>query len=118
MKSWIAVPALGLGVAAILAFSTPAGGHRVMAAGSCVSTSVADLSVPEGVCLFSSETERVSQCKAHAALHEIKAEKEAMVWPLGIIELTADAAVGAWQVTMNFIGSIYDYAEEKGGDLI
>lgn len=89
----------------------------MMASGNCVRAAAVDFSVPEGVCLFSSETERVSQCKAHAAL-QIKADKEAMIWPLGIIELTTGAAVGAWQVTFDFLGSLYDFAEEKGGDLI
>jgi hypothetical protein len=118
MNSWIATPALGLGVAAILAFSTPPGGHRMMSSpASCVRAAAVDFTVPEGICLFSVDAKSVKSCTTHAALREAKAD-ETMIWPLGIIELTAGAAVGAWQVTFDFLGSLYDYAEEKGGDLI
>lgn len=119
MKTWIAVPALGLGVAAILAFSTPPGGHRMLASAGCVQSVSVDLTVPEGACLFSSEVDKVSQCKVHAARYAAAtAENDEMIWPLGIIELTAGAAVGAWQITIDFVGSLYDFAEEQGGELI
>ncbi len=85
---------------------------------SCARATQVDLSVPEGVCLFASETEGQSQCKAHAALYEARAERETMIWPLGIIELTAGAAVGAFQVTIGVLGSMYDFAAKTGGDLI
>ncbi len=120
MKSWIAIPALGLGVAAILAFSTPVGAnHGLLASGTCGKSTTFVLMAPQkDACVFSAGSDGAGQCKASAAVLVNPAEDEQMVWPGGIIDLTVAAAFGAYQATIDFVGSLYDYAEETGADLI
>lgn len=120
MKSWIAIPALGLGVAAILAFSTPVGAnHGLMASGACSKSTSFVLTAPrKDACVFAADAGGASQCKASAVVLATPAEDEQMIWPGGIIDLTVSAAFGAYQATIDFVGSLYNYAEETSDNLI
>ena len=44
-------------------------------------------------------------------------DAKALVWPGDFLEITANAAVEAWDATISFVEDLFGYAKENGLDI-
>lgn len=137
MKSWLIVPVFGLTLAIGL-LAVPA--QTVLRQPAVVATAVATTTsartvvavrvataerhdVMSDACVFSAEAMAAGaapQCGGAGIVAttyqpEQSVETEALVWPGDFLKLTAAAAGEAWDATLEFVGAIFGYANEKSG---
>ena len=134
MKAWFAVPAAAVAMTAALLMTPderfasadeatgnlPPAGMVVLVANAGPALTMTD------ACVYSAEALAIgapSQCGGasfvHAMVHTEERPDEApsvpLEWPGDFFALTLGAAISAWDATMCFVGSLFDYAGEAGG---
>ena len=132
MRAWVAIPAAAIAMgAALLAGSVDTGVRQDAAATRGfieVRIAVAEpADVMTDACVFSAEAMAAgapAQCGAARVVHAVtvvgepprEAPREApLEWPGDFFSMTLDAALGVWEATLGFLGSLIDYAGEAGG---
>jgi hypothetical protein len=132
MKAWILLPlsavALAIGLAAVPTAAVPTGAAQrtAVSAPVAISVQVATVERPEimsDACVFSADAMAAgapAQC-GHAAMVQTvvvathQPRNGALKWPGDFLDLTAAAAVEAWDVTLCFVDGLFGYARESTG---
>lgn len=122
MRTWMVIPALALATTSCIVLFASLSGSSDAALAEHVSARVSDAAAAQNdpamsdACVWSAEPaarnegESCTETVSARAPRDGSGKSRALVWPDDFIDLTANAAVAAWDATVHFLTGLYDYA--------